>query len=276
MAILKIAMTAGEPAGIGPDLMVQIAQQPLPAAMVVIADPDLLTARAQQLRIPLQINLYDPQQAPLPHRPCHLTVLPIRMRENSEAGTLNPANAAYVLKTLTRAAEGCMQGEFAAVVTGPVHKGVINDAGIVFSGHTEFFADFANVDHVVMMLANHDMRVALATTHLPLRKVPEAITAPLLTRVLQVLHKALQENFAIHLPKIAVCGLNPHAGENGHLGREEIEVITPVLTELRRQGMQLTGPWPADTIFTHHPLSQSDAILALYHDQGLPHYSTRN
>jgi 4-hydroxythreonine-4-phosphate dehydrogenase len=192
------------------------------------------------------------------------------MAEVSQPGVLNPANAAYVLRTLELAARGCLDGRFAAIVTAPVHKGVINDAGVTFSGHTEFFAELTGSTQVVMMLACPGLRVALATTHLPLRAVADAIDPPLLERVLHILHADLQTKFGIKAPRILVCGLNPHAGEGGHIGREEIDIIIPVLERLRTQGMHLEGPLPADTLFTPKHLTDADAVLAMYHDQGLP------
>ncbi len=270
MSILRIALTPGEPAGIGPDLVIQIAQQALPVELIAIADPDLLKARAQTLRMPLEIDSYDPAQAPQPSKACHLKVLPVQLVTPSYCGKLNPANAQYVLDTLTCAAIGCGNKEFTALVTGPVHKGIINEAGFAFSGHTEFFAEFTKTPHVVMLLATNEMRVALVTTHLALRNVAEAITKPLLKKTLMVLHDGLKDYFSLAQPRIAVAGLNPHAGENGHIGREEIDVIIPVLEELREQGFSLQGPLAADTIFTRNQLLQTDAVLAMYHDQGLP------
>lgn len=269
MSILRIALTPGEPAGIGPDLAVQIAQQELPIELVAIADPDLLKARSQMLRMPLEIEIFDSQREPQPNKACHLKVLPVQLAAPSYCGQLNPANAQYVLDTLTRAAIGCGNKEFAALVTGPVHKGIINDAGFAFYGHTEFFAEFTKAPHVVMLLVTNEMRVALVTTHLALRAVPDAITAPLLNKTITVLHQGLQEYFSLANPRITVCGLNPHAGENGHLGREEIDIIIPVLDKLRQQGLTLKGPLSADTVFTRNQLLQTDAVLAMYHDQGL-------
>lgn len=270
MSVLRIALTPGEPAGIGPDLAIQLAQQELPIELIAIADPDLLKARARLLRLPLEVDIYDPQQTPQPNKACHLKVLPVQLVAPSYCGKLDPANAQYVLDTLTRAAIGCGNDEFAALVTGPVHKGIINEAGYAFYGHTEFLAEFAKAPHVVMLLATNEMRVALATTHLALRAVADAITAPLLQKTLTVLHEGLQDYFALAQPRITVCGLNPHAGENGHLGREEIDIIIPALETLRQQGLNIKGPLSADTVFTRNHLLQTDAVLAMYHDQGLP------
>lgn len=270
MQTIRIALTPGEPSGIGPDLVVQIAQQDFSIELVVIADKNLLQQRAQQLNSPLQIIDYDSTKNPQPKKSQQLTVLHTPLTQAAIPGKLNQGNANYVIATLTRAAQGCMQKEFAALVTGPVHKGIINNAGIKFSGHTEFFAEFTHTKKVVMLLAAKELRVALATTHLPLRAVADAITPQLLTSTLSVLQQGIKNYFAIKDPKILVCGLNPHAGENGHLGREEIDVIAPTLEKLRQTGMQLIGPLSADTAFTQNNIAHVDAILAMYHDQGLP------
>jgi 4-hydroxythreonine-4-phosphate dehydrogenase len=269
-----LALTAGEPAGIGPDLCIAVAAQGLAANIVVIADPQLLRQRAKLLQCPLQILPYpapsenEPAQQTLP--PNTLRVLPIPLRANVEPGKLVVANSHYVMQTLQRAVAGCLTGEFKALCTGPVQKSVINEAGIAFSGHTEYLAEQSKVKRVVMMLSTPSLRVALATTHLPLSAVPTALTAELLEEVLMILHHDLQTKFGLTTPRILVAGLNPHAGENGHLGREEIEVIQPVLAKLRAQGLLLQGPLPADTLFTPRHLQQADAVLAMYHDQGLP------
>ncbi len=266
----RLAITPGEPAGIGPELLVQLAQQSLPACeLVAFADPALLTATAQRLQLPLELATYAPG-TPSPSGNTRLSVYPVSLARAVVPGELNTSNAGYVLDTLRHAASHCLTQALDGLVTGPVHKGVINDAGIPFSGHTEFFAELARCDKVVMMLATEGLRVALATTHIPLKAVPDAISSADLTRTLGILHKALQQQFGIAQPRILVCGLNPHAGEGGHLGREEIEVIQPALEELRRLGMDLRGPLPADTLFTPHNLEQADAVLAMYHDQGLP------
>jgi len=270
LAIPRLALTPGEPAGIGPDLAVLLAQQPQAAEIVVVADPDLLRQRARQRGLPLQLREFDAAAAPQANAASTLAVLPVPLAAHAAAGRLDPANAPYVLETLRRAAALCQQERCAALVTGPVHKGVINDAGIPFTGHTEFLAALTHTPRVVMMLATPGLRVALATTHLPLRAVADAITQPLLREVLGILHHDLRTRFGIAQPRILVCGLNPHAGEGGHLGREEIEVIEPVLETLRRTGMQLSGPLPADTLFTPRHLEHADAVLAMYHDQGLP------
>jgi 4-hydroxythreonine-4-phosphate dehydrogenase len=271
MSLPRLALTAGEPAGIGPDLVVMLAQQTHPGCeLVAIADPALLTARAHQLGLPLLLHPYRPGTAARVAAAGELTVLPQALAAPSTAGQADVRNARYVLHTLDRAAAGCLAGEFAALVTAPVHKAVINDAGIAFSGHTEFLQQKAGAARVVMMLACPGLRVALATTHLPLRAVPAAITVPLLHEVLGVLVADLRRRFGIARPRILVTGLNPHAGEGGHLGREEIDVIIPALQSFTGGDCTLTGPLPADTLFTPKYLEQADAVLAMYHDQGLP------
>ena len=266
---VTIALTAGEPAGVGPDLCVGLARQELTTRVVVVADKSMLAARARQLRLPVTVADFAPL-ANQPTPPGVLEVLHLPMNKPAEAGRLDPANSAYVLETLRAAAAGCLQASFDALVTCPVHKGIINDAGISFTGHTEFLADLTSTPRVVMMLVGGGMRVALATTHLPLREVPGAITPQGLEATLRILHRDLFARFAISNPRILVAGLNPHAGEGGHLGREEIDVITPVLERLRREGMDLVGPLPADTLFTPYTLAKGDCVLAMYHDQGLP------
>ncbi|KEA63293.1 4-hydroxythreonine-4-phosphate dehydrogenase [Marinobacterium lacunae] len=267
---LRLAITAGEPAGIGPDLCIQIAQQGHPQQLIVIADPELLRERAKTLSLPLVLHAFDDSAPAQPTAAGELFVVPVELAAEAEPGVLDPRNASYVLKTLELAANGCLSGRFDAVVTAPVHKGVINQAGIAFSGHTEFLEDLTSSEKVVMMLATEGLRVALATTHLPLADVPKAITAPLLRQVLTVLIRDLKTYFNAPNPKVLVCGLNPHAGEGGYLGREEIDTITPVLDEMRKTGVDLIGPLPADTLFTEHNLIGADAVLAMYHDQGLP------
>lgn len=270
MSDYRLALTPGEPAGIGPDLCIQIAQQGHPHQLVAICDPDLLAERAAHLGLPLEILPYRADMPLSRTAPGSLWVEPVRLAEPACAGQLNPANAQYILETLSRATRGCQSGEFAALVTAPVHKGVINDAGVAFSGHTEFLEQLTQTDKVVMMLATEGLRVALATTHLPLQAVPGAITQPLLEQVLTVLQHDLQHSFGLDNPRILIAGLNPHAGEGGHMGREEIEVIEPVIARLRQQGYNLSDPLPADTLFTEKLLQTADAVLAMYHDQGLP------
>jgi 4-hydroxythreonine-4-phosphate dehydrogenase len=268
--IPRIVLTPGEPGGIGPDLILGLAAQCWPVELVVVADPALLNERAAQLGLTVQLRPYQAEHPAQPQAQGTLTVLEVPLIAPAVAGELQVANGPYVLATLARAAEGALNGEFAALVTGPVHKGIINEAGVSFSGHTEFFAEQAGCDQVVMMLATEGLRVALATTHLPLKDVAAAITPDSLTRTIQILHQDLQQQFGIAQPRIYVCGLNPHAGEGGHMGREEIEVIEPVLATLRTQGIDLVGPLPADTLFQDKYLRDADAVLAMYHDQGLP------
>ena len=268
--ILRLALTPGEPAGIGPDLVVTLAQQPHPHELIAVADPALLTARAQQLGLSITLETFDANTSAQPHQPGRLKVLPVALHNSVATGHLDKHNAAYVLETLRQATLGCMAGNFDALITAPVHKGIINDAGIKFSGHTEFLAELTHTPQVVMMLATPGLRVALATTHLPLREVADAITAPLLEEVIRILQRDLIEKFGIATPRIFVCGLNPHAGEGGHLGHEDDLIIAPVLEKLRGEGMQLIGPLPADTLFVPKYLDHADAVLAMYHDQGLP------
>ncbi len=262
-----LLLTPGEPAGIGPDLVVLNQGALIDAGITLVADPELLSTRASLLKQELSLQPVTPDVAADSGK---LAILPVSLQSPVEAGTLNAANAPYVLETLSQAVDLCLQGRYRGIITGPVHKGIINDAGIPFSGHTEFLAERTSTPQVVMMLAAGDLRVALATTHLPLREVADAITQPLITSVLRILHHDLQHQFGISSPRILVCGLNPHAGEGGHLGTEEIQEIEPALTQLRKEGMHLTGPLPADTLFTPTHLSQADAVLAMYHDQGLP------
>lgn len=266
----RVVITPGEPAGIGPDLVVALAQHAWPAQLVVCADPTLLTARAAQLDLPLTLLPYFSDAPALPQAAGTLTLLPVTLQAPVKPGTLASANGIYVVETLARACDGCLRGEFDALVTGPVHKGIINDAGIPFTGHTEFFEARAGSEKVVMMLATEALRVALVTTHLPLKAVADAITPDLLRHILTTLHHDLQSKFGIAQPHVLVCGLNPHAGEGGHMGTEEIDTIIPVLEEMRARGMHLTGPLPADTLFQPKYLENADAVLAMYHDQGLP------
>ncbi len=268
MRMLPLVITPGEPAGIGPDLVLRLAQQTPAHPVVVIASRDLLRERAHQLGLDISLYDYDASERLQPIRG-ELCVWHVDLNAPVQAGTLNPANADYVLQSLRLATQGCLDKQFAALVTGPVHKGVINHAGYPFSGHTEYLAELSDVPLPVMMLVTEGLRVALATTHLPLRKVCEAITPELIEQCLRILQRDLQTKFGIATPRISVCGLNPHAGEDGHLGREEIDIINPILNQLRKEGMQLNGPLPADTAFTQDKMQQTDAYLAMYHDQGL-------
>ena len=271
MTTRRIAVTAGEPAGIGPDLVLALSQESWPHQLVVCADKQMLAERAKLLNLDVELLDYKSDDAPQPQQAGTLVVNHIPMAEPTIAGTLNEDNGHYVLNTLETAAIGCMNNEFDAIVTGPVHKGVINRAGVAFSGHTEFFAEKSNTPLVVMMLATEGLRVALVTTHIPLAYVSQAVTEDRLTQIIEILNRDLVEKFAIEKPNIYVCGLNPHAGEDGCLGREEIETITPTLEKIRREdGINLIGPLPADTIFNEKYLQDADAVLGMYHDQVLP------
>ncbi len=261
-----VAVTPGEPAGIGPDLCLRILDQPHDCHLVLIADPQLLQQRAALLGLPFDPPIWNGQ----PHKQARAYLLPLSANQPTVVGQLNSANARYVLNTLERAVTGCLKAEFDALVTGPVHKGIINDAGFAFTGHTEFLAQHSHTEQPVMLLTCPGLRVALATIHLPLAQVSRALTRPHLLRILNVLHHDLRSRFGIPDPTILVCGLNPHAGEGGHLGNEEIEVISPVIEQLRAQGRRVVGPVPADTAFLPTQLAQVDAVLAMYHDQGLP------
>lgn len=268
---LRFALTPGEPAGIGPDLCLLLAREAQPHALIAIASRDLLAARA--IKLGLAIDLIEVTPAAWPDRPAPagaLYVWDTPLGAPVVTGQLDTANAAYVLDTLTRAGQGCLDGTFAGMITAPVHKGVINDGGVAFSGHTEFLAELTRTPQVVMLLATAGLRVALVTTHLPLREVADAIDHQTLLDVTRILHGDLQRYFGVPQPRILVCGLNPHAGEGGHLGREEIEIIEPALDHLRAEGLDLVGPLPADTLFTPKHLEHCDAVLAMYHDQGLP------
>lgn len=269
--IHRIALTPGEPAGIGPDLCVMLAQDPPPGLqLVVVADPTVLHQRADLLGLPLTLRDFAADSPPAATAQGTLEVLSVPLAAPVQPGTLDPRNAGYVLDTLRVACDAILAHRLDALVTGPVHKGNINEAGMAFTGHTEFLAEYCRQELTVMMLATPGLRVALATTHLPLSAVPGAITRNSLRQVIDILHRDLVQKFGIPAPRILVCGLNPHAGEGGHLGREEIETIEPVLEEKRAQGMILIGPLPADTLFTDKYLQDADAVLSMYHDQGLP------
>jgi 4-hydroxythreonine-4-phosphate dehydrogenase len=269
-AVPRLFLTPGEPAGIGPDLALAAALRPHAAELVAVADPALLEQRARALRLRVALRAFDPAAPAQPHRRGTLAVAPVRLRADVVPGRLDPANAPYVLATLDRAMDLCAAQRHAALVTGPVHKGVINDAGIAFTGHTEYLAARCKAPTPVMLLVAGTLRVALVTTHLPLRAVPDAITAERLRAVLTVLAEGLRTRLGIARPRILVAGLNPHAGEQGHMGREDANVIEPVVRELRAAGLRLEGPLPADTLFTPARLKHADAVLAMYHDQGLP------
>lgn len=271
MGIARILITAGEPAGIGPEILVKMAQHACNDQLIVCADPSVLKQAAQIAGLPLTLSEFKSEHEVQAHRPGHLWVIPQRVSEPVIFGELNVANAEYVLNTLKVANDLAQRGEVDAILTGPVHKGIINDSGLTFSGHTEFFAERSGCKKVVMMLATDGLRVTLATTHLPLRKVPDAITKDLLEDVITIIDAELRSKFAINHPKILVCGLNPHAGENDHLGTEESQIITPTLASLQQKlNATLIGPLPADTAFQPNKIQGVDTVLAMYHDQGLP------
>jgi 4-hydroxythreonine-4-phosphate dehydrogenase len=266
----RIAVTSGEPAGVGPDLCLQLARGPLPCELICLGDRELLAARARQLSLKLNLWDYEPGQPVRPHTPGTLAVLHVPLAVPAEAARLDPRNAPAVLAMLDRAAQGCLTAEFAAMVTAPVQKSTIIEAGFGFTGHTEYLAQYCGAPLPVMMLASGNMRVALATTHLPLASVAEAITQTLLQQVLGVVDTDLKRWWGISQPRIGVCGLNPHAGESGHLGREELTIIAPAVQQMRASGLDVSGPFPADTIFVPRLMAAYDAVLAMYHDQGLP------
>lgn len=263
-----IAVTAGEPAGIGPDLCLMLARKKWPARIVLLADRMLLQERAARLSWPIELADY-----PSP-RTEFVEVWHHPLTQNVQAGRVNPINSKAALASLDSAIEACQRGEFAAMVTAPLHKAALLEAGVPFTGHTEYLADKTHTQKVVMLLVGHTahgpLRVALATTHLPLKEVAQALSQDSLRATLKVLHEELRSKFALSDPHIAVCGLNPHAGEGGYIGREEIDIIVPVISELTKQGYRLSGPLPADTVFVPSKLKSYNCVLAMYHDQGLP------
>ncbi len=266
----RLLITPGEPSGIGPDITLEVAQKNIDASIFSIADPDLLEQRAEQLGINIKLNVInDIDTAVDCHQPGSLNVIPVSLTTPSKTGKLNADNSQYVLQCLRQATGYCMDGKANAVVTGPVHKGVINTAGYSFTGHTEFLAELSH-SKPVMMLATPSLRVALATTHLPLKNVSEAITKESLEYTINTLNDFLKTRCGIPQPTLLICGLNPHAGEDGHLGTEEIEIISPTIEACRKNNINIIGPIPADTAFTEKYLAQTDAVLAMYHDQGLP------
>lgn len=269
--MLRLAVTPGEPAGIGPELLLRVAHnRAFSCELVAIADHQLLQQTVRELGLTVNLKPFEPNN-PQASGLGNLSVHHVPLNSPCHPGKLNASNAPYVLETLRLATQGCLRGDFRALVTGPVHKGIINDAGIHFTGHTEYLAQQSQVKQVVMMLACEGLRVALATTHLPLRDVADAIQPESLRRTLEILHTDLVRQFGVSQPNILICGLNPHAGEGGHMGREEIDVIAPVINQLRQEyGWQLSDPLPADTLFTPRHLASVDAVLAMYHDQGLP------
>lgn len=270
---MRFVITPGEPAGIGPDLIIQLAQVQHEHVLICIADSDLLRQRAQKLGLPLTIIPYEINKTQV-QPATRLIVLNEPLENPFVCGTADKKNAQSQLKALQRAVTGCLSGEFSALITGPMHKGIINEAGIPFTGHTEYLAELTKTKKVVMMLAapesESQLRVALATTHLPLTEVSQAITQENLEEIITIINTDLKKSFGISMPRILICGLNPHAGEDGHLGNEEIDTIIPIINKLKNKGLNLKGPLPADTLFTHENLKQADAVLAMYHDQGLP------
>lgn len=265
----RIVITSGEPAGIGPDLCALIAQKPFDADLIVIGDPELIQQRADQINLPLEIKLFDPSSTDK-HQQGTLKVLPLPVFNSVTCGELDSDNAQYVISMLDAACHGCMNGLFDAMVTAPLHKGIINDSGLSFTGHTEYLAEKSGGDHPVMMLATPNLRVALVTTHAPLSAIPAMITEELIIKVTRIVDHDLRSKFKIENPRISVCGLNPHAGEDGHLGMEEIDTIIPALEKLSAEGINVRGPLPADTAFTPHQLEHADVVLTMFHDQGLP------
>lgn len=271
MDIGRILITAGEPAGIGPEILVKMAQKTCADQLIVCASPQLLHQAAEAAGLPLTLSEFSVGTSPEEHKPGHLWVIPQDLYSEVQFGELNVGNAAYVLNTLKTANDMALNGDVDAILTGPVHKGIINDSGLKFSGHTEFFAEHSNSKKVVMMLATDGLRVTLATTHLPLRQVADSITPQLLEEVITIIDTELRQKFAITHPKILVCGLNPHAGENDHLGTEESRIITPTLEALSHKlDATIIGPIPADTAFQPNKIKDVDTVLAMYHDQGLP------
>ncbi len=271
MHLPRIVLTAGEPAGIGAEVILKAAQKDWPAELVVVTDPTLLTARAAELNIPVQLELLsDLNHAPTPHQPGILKIIPEKMAATCIAGQLNQDNAPFVLSALKRATQLCLNHEASALVTGPVQKSLLNTIDPSFQGHTEFLSTLCGSPQTLMLFVVDALKVALVTTHIPLSKVPTAITQEKLINTIHLLNTELKNRFSIQHPHIFVCGLNPHAGEQGLLGREEIDVIEPALFSLRQEGVQITGPLPADTMFTASPLQKADVILAMYHDQALP------
>jgi len=262
-----LAVTPGEPAGIGPEILLRFHSANPAFNLLAVADPDLLKQTAKALALDIHIRDWTPG---LPTQPGELACVPVCLGVPAQPGKLDPANAGYVLETLRKAVSIVQQGQADALVTGPVHKGVINDAGVPFSGHTEFLANLAGVPQVVMMLAAPGLRVTLVTTHLPLRDVADAVSAEKLEAVIRITHRALRTQFGIDRPRLQILGLNPHAGEGGHLGHEEGDIIIPVIRQLRAEGMLLDGPVPADTAFNPPRIAVCDAVVAMYHDQGLP------
>jgi 4-hydroxythreonine-4-phosphate dehydrogenase len=266
----RLAYTPGEPAGIGPDLAILLADQHQTSDLIIVADPELLQQRAAELGMPFNAHILEQPSDPLDTSPGMLNILPVPLSKPCSAGKTDAGNASYVLECLDKAISACLKGDCSGMVTGPVNKGVIHNAGFEFHGHTEYIAEKTGAEHPVMMLATDGLRVALATTHLPLRDVPAAITRENISATLDIINQSLKSLFAIPRPRILVCGLNPHAGDSGTLGREEIDTLSPVITDKQKQGLDIEGPLSADTIFSKANLERTDVFLAMYHDQGLP------
>lgn len=271
----RIAITMGEPAGIGPDIVLQTAQQSWPAELVVFADPNLLEERAKQLNLNIKLKTFDPEHFK-PHQPDELSIVPVYLKERCIPGQLNSANSVVVLESIEQAVQACLNYHCDAILTPPVQKGIINDAGLAFTGHTEFLEKLCNVKTVVMLFVSKDLKMALQTTHLPLKDVPNKISIEKIIESVTLINHDLNRIFHIAQPKIAVCGLNPHAGENGHIGDEEIRIINPAIQQLKTLGIDASGPYAADTIFHEMHRNQFDVILAMYHDQGLTPFKTLN
>lgn len=266
----RIVITPGEPAGVGPDVTLRIAQRAWPVELIAVCDPDLLTTRAKELGLKIKLIPWDANAPATVHTQGTLNIIPVKLQTPAKSGQLNVDNAPYVIRCLEMATDLCLQKKTDALVTGPVHKSIINAAGIPFSGHTEFLAERCKAPQVLMLFVVNEFKVALVTIHIPLANVASAITITKLTDTITLLHDELKNRFNLHNPHILVCGLNPHAGENGLLGREEIEIIEPALKLLRANKMHLSGPLPADTVFTEKYIKNADAIVAMYHDQALP------
>jgi len=263
-----LIISSGEPAGIGPDIVNQIIPEEFEARLVLLGDRDLLEQRAVRYKSSIKFIPYDPLTKEVPAN--SLEVLHLPLSRPCQTGQLDQANANYVLGMLTRACKGCLNNEFDAMVTAPIHKEIINQAGFAFTGHTEFLANICDIEKPLMLLVAGALRVALVTTHLPLREVADAMDEDGIVRIVQILNLDLQLKFGLSRPHIKVCGLNPHAGEGGYLGKEEINIISPAIKTLKQQDINVSGPYPADTVFTKESLQDADAILAMYHDQGLP------
>ncbi|URJ24048.1 4-hydroxythreonine-4-phosphate dehydrogenase PdxA [Blochmannia endosymbiont of Camponotus sp.] len=267
----RIVVTTGEPAGIGPDIIIMSAQKEWPVELVVCADPNLLLDRAKQINLPLRLRSYHSKKITSPCMPGELSILKMLLPQKTVPGQLNINNNNYVIDTLKRASQGCLNGEFSALVTGPIHKAILNRGNIAFSGHTEFLSQINKCKTTVMMLSNSKLRVALATTHIPILSVPKMITQKSLCDTISILAQGLKKYFGVLHPKIYICGLNPHSGESGYIGQEEINIIIPALNILKKTvDCELIGPLSADTIFQKKYIQHADVILAMYHDQGLP------